>query len=164
MRGKAKVRVTLPIPPAQVYPLWADMDNHVAWTRDLKQVDGRGPGRYRWVMHGPLGRLAWDAEVTIDRPSEGFAWCVRGPHTSGYTRVSWRARPDQCTELTVQRYVAFRDDAPGAFRTWWGDPEARLHTDVTHFTQHLQRRATAGRLARVVHDVLPMASETSPAP
>lgn len=67
--------ITIAASPSEIYRLWRDFANFPSFMRHLEEVrvlDGR---RSRWVARGPAGtRIAWDAEIFLERENELIAW------------------------------------------------------------------------------------------
>lgn len=75
--GTVRVRqsITIARPPEEVYRFWRDFRNLPRFMGHLESVELRDGGRSHWVARAPGGRtVAWDAEVTEDRPNERLAW------------------------------------------------------------------------------------------
>lgn len=61
--------------PEELYRFWHDFQNLPSFMQHLKSVQVIGDRRSHWVAKAPAGTsVAWDAEITEDRPHELIAW------------------------------------------------------------------------------------------
>jgi uncharacterized membrane protein len=61
--------------PAELYQFWRNFENLPCFMKHLESVRVTGEGRSRWVAKAPAGMtVAWEAELTEDRPDELIAW------------------------------------------------------------------------------------------
>ncbi|HKG12140.1 MAG TPA: SRPBCC family protein, partial [Pyrinomonadaceae bacterium] len=76
-KGTTQVKNSLIInrPPEELYQYWHNFENLPNIMHHLESVKVKGDGRSHWVAKAPAGTsVAWDAEVTEDRPNELIAW------------------------------------------------------------------------------------------
>jgi uncharacterized membrane protein len=67
--------VVIDASPEELYTFWHDFENLPRFMRHLEEVRVTGEGRSHWVAKAPAGTtVAWDAEITDDRPNELIAW------------------------------------------------------------------------------------------
>jgi len=67
--------ITVNRPIEDVYRFWRDFENLPRFMVHLESVQVMPGGRSQWRTKGPVGRtVAWDAEITADRPNELIAW------------------------------------------------------------------------------------------
>lgn len=59
----------------ELYRFWRDFGNLPRFMKHLEEVRMEGDDCSHWVATGPAGtKVEWDAEITIDRPSEMICW------------------------------------------------------------------------------------------
>jgi len=75
-RGRDVTRaVTIDRPRDEVYRFWRDFTNLPRFMEHLESVEMMDDRRSHWTAKGPAGSsVAWDAELTGDRPGELIAW------------------------------------------------------------------------------------------
>lgn len=76
-KGTTQVKNSLIInrSPEELYQYWHNFENLPNIMRHLESVKVKGDGRSHWVAKAPAGTsVAWDAEITEDRPNELIAW------------------------------------------------------------------------------------------
>src|SRR5687767_9658192 len=75
-RGRDVTRaVTIDRPRDEVYRFWRDFTNLPRFMEHLESVELMDDRRSHWTAKGPAGSsVAWDAELTGDRPGELIAW------------------------------------------------------------------------------------------
>ncbi len=67
--------VTINRSPEALYHYWHNFENLPNFMYHLESVEERDEGRSHWVAKAPAGMtVAWDAEITDDRPNEMIAW------------------------------------------------------------------------------------------
>jgi uncharacterized membrane protein len=57
-----------------VYRWWRSFENLPRFMRHLEEVRPLGDGTYRWVARGPLGRVAWNAEIVEEQVPWLLSW------------------------------------------------------------------------------------------
>lgn len=72
IRVERSVVVMRPID--EVYRWWRRFENLPRFMRHLEEVRPLGDGRYRWVARGPLGRVAWNAEIVEEQVPWLLSW------------------------------------------------------------------------------------------
>jgi len=61
--------------PDELYRYWRNLENLPSFMRHLASVQVTGATRSHWVAKAPAGTtIAWDAEITEDRPGRMIAW------------------------------------------------------------------------------------------
>lgn len=149
MQGEASCQVIVPIPPRQVYNSLVDLGSYPRWMRDVRRVGRIEGDRSRWALHGPYGTVRWEVETTVDRPPHTFAWCARGPGMVGYNKTRLERLSRGRTRILTTRFLGTGRDEQ--VRSWWGDPEIRLRSDMGHFVEELRRRAGTPRASKRPH-------------
>ncbi|HEX4421742.1 MAG TPA: SRPBCC family protein [Kofleriaceae bacterium] len=109
--------VTINKPPAQVYAFWRKLENLPLFMDFLESVTelGGGTQRSHWVAVLPVGgTVAWDAEITEDRPGEKIAWrTVEGGTFAHRGEVTFARTPGRdMTEVRVQLELGLLGQAP----------------------------------------------------
>ncbi|HEU5102298.1 MAG TPA: SRPBCC family protein [Roseiflexaceae bacterium] len=67
--------LTIERPAEDLYRFWRDFANLPRFMKHLESVSVSGERRSHWVARGPAGTtIAWDAEMSEDRPNELIAW------------------------------------------------------------------------------------------
>ncbi len=67
--------LTIQRPREELFRFWRDFENLPRFMEYLESVRTTGGNRSHWVARGPLDvRVAWDAEITAERPNELIAW------------------------------------------------------------------------------------------
>jgi len=108
--------VTINKPPEEVYAFFRKL-SHLPLVMDylvsVEEIDAR---RSHWVAKLPVGTIAWDAEITDDRPGKLIAWrsVERTPiNTRG--RVTFTRAPGRnMTEVRVELQLGFLGTEPSA--------------------------------------------------
>lgn len=104
-----RAAVTVRATPEEVYRRWRRLEDLPRWMSHLESVAELGGGRSRWRAKAPLGtEVAWEAELTEDRPGEVIAWrSLPGASIANEGRVRFAAAPgDRGTEIRVElRYA-----------------------------------------------------------
>ncbi len=82
--------------PEEAFRFWRDIENLPRFMNRIESVTSLGDGRSRWVAIGPMGRpIHWDAEITIERPSQSIAWrSLPGSDVQVDGRVDFEQAPD----------------------------------------------------------------------
>jgi uncharacterized membrane protein len=72
---KVEKSVTINRSPEELYTFWRNFENLPRFMNHLASVRVQGDRRSHWVAKGPAGTtVAWDAEITEERPNELIAW------------------------------------------------------------------------------------------
>jgi uncharacterized membrane protein len=72
---KVEKSVTVNRSPDQLYRFWHNFENLPHFMDHLESVQSQGAKRSHWVVKAPAGTtVAWDAEITDDRPNELISW------------------------------------------------------------------------------------------
>ena len=66
--------ITIMRSPEELYRFWRDFSNLPRVMQHLVSVEELGNGRSHWVAEGPLGNVAWDAEIIKDEPNDMISW------------------------------------------------------------------------------------------
>jgi uncharacterized membrane protein len=109
--------VTISRPPAEVYAFWRKLENLPLFMDFLESVTqlGGDTKRSHWVATLPLrGSVAWDAELTEDRPGEKIAWrTVEGGTFAHQGEVTFARTPGRdMTEVRVKLQLGLLGQAP----------------------------------------------------
>jgi len=109
--------VTINRPPAEVYAFWRKLANLPLVMDYLESVTelGGDPKRSHWIAVLPIGgTVAWDAEITLDRPGEKIAWrTIEAGKFSHQGEVTFARTPGRnMTELRVKLELSLLDQAP----------------------------------------------------
>jgi uncharacterized membrane protein len=109
--------VTINKPPAEVYAFWRKLENLPLFMDFLESVTETGGAakRSHWVAVLPVGgTVAWDAEITEDRPGEKIAWrTVEGSTFAHQGEVTFARAPGRdMTEVRVQLELGLLGQAP----------------------------------------------------
>ncbi len=132
-----------------VYSLWENFEIFPTFMENIESVRDLGNGLTHWVMEGPLGiRLEWDAETTLQERNKRIAWNSKDMDadvkTSG--QVVFAELGNGKTEVTAT--VHYEPNKAGlagdVVARLFGQPEARLETDLRNFKDFAE-----GRLDRV---------------
>ena len=97
--------ITIGLPQQQVYAYWRDFSRLPTFMRHLALVTMTDNSRSHWVARAPLGRqVEWDAQITLDRPSELIAWeSLPGTLVPNQGAVHFTEAPGgRGTEVTVR--------------------------------------------------------------
>jgi len=72
---KMKKAVTVKCTPKSLYTYWRNLSNLTTLFDNVLAVQAMDDSRSHWTLRVPGGvNLEWDAEITIDRPSEMIGW------------------------------------------------------------------------------------------
>jgi uncharacterized membrane protein len=107
--------VTINKPPGEVYAFYRKLSQLPLFMRHLESVRETGPKTSHWVARLPVGgTVAWDAEITEDRPGELIAWqSVPGSPIAVRGRVSFSRTPRRnMTEVRVEMQLGFLGTQP----------------------------------------------------
>jgi uncharacterized membrane protein len=141
-RMEVKAAITVRRSPEEVYAFWHDFENLPRFMYHLESVEPSGDGRSRWKAKAPLGSVAWEAELTEDRPNERIAWrSIPGSRIVNSGSVRFTSAPgDQGTEIRLE----LRYDAPGgalgvALAKFFGEePRQQIKDDLRRFKQVME--------------------------
>jgi len=73
-RRPVRAAVTIDLPREELYARWRRLEDLPRYMGNLKEVRQTTQQRSHWVAEAPTGTVAWDAEITEDRPGERLAW------------------------------------------------------------------------------------------
>ncbi len=140
--------VTIDASPEELYSFWRNFENHPRFMSHLESVTPYQDGRTRWVLKAPLGRiLAWDTEVTDERPNEYLAWrSLEGADLQNEGSVRFRpATGGRGTEVRLKIDLVPPLGAAGAAvaKLLEGVTEAQLRADLKKLKQLME----AGEIA-----------------
>jgi uncharacterized membrane protein len=128
-----------------VYGLWEDFETFPTFMENIELVENLGNGVTHWVMEGPLGtRLEWDAETTMLERNKRIGWNSKDMDadvkTSG--QVVFNDLGQGQTEVTAT--VHYEPNKAGLagdiVARLFGQPEARLETDLQNFKNYAEGR------------------------
>jgi uncharacterized membrane protein len=153
-------RIVIAKPARQLFAFWRDLRNLPHVISHLDRVDVLDDGRSHWVVRGPAGlRVAWDAEIINEIPSELLAWrSLPGSDVASAGSVQFRPISDRATEMRV----TFQYEPPagklGASLAWLAGqgPATLLRQDLRRFKEFLEdgpapaREQLSGRLSWLV--------------
>jgi len=126
---------------ADVYAIWANLENFPRFMKYIKSVTLTGPRTSHWVMAGPLGvDIEWDAETTRLDENERVAWnSLEGSAVQTSGQVTFRELGPNETEVTVTlRYDPPAGVAGEALAELFANPERRVEKDLEHFKEHVE--------------------------
>jgi uncharacterized membrane protein len=134
--------VTINKSPDEVYAFFRNLENLPRFMAHLESVS-ESNGRSHWCAKGPLGsRVAWDADVTEDRPGSSIAWrSTAGSDIPNQGRVDFRPGPGGTgTELIVELSYDPPVGAVGAaFAKLFGkEPSQEISSDLRRLKQVLE--------------------------
>jgi uncharacterized membrane protein len=117
--------VTVNRPRDEVYAYWRDLSNLPKFMRHLESVKELPEQRSHWVAKAPIA-VAWDAEITTERPGELIGWrSVESAAVKNAGSVRFKDAPgDRGTEVHV--YFEYQPVAGPA-----GQVAAKLIKQVT---------------------------------
>jgi len=143
--GPVRAVTTLVInrPARELYDHWRDFENLPAFMHHLESVRVTGEGRSHWVAKAPAGMsVAWDAEITEDRPGERIAWrSLPGADVENSGAVSFEEAVGG--RGTIVR-VELNYSPPGgplgkwAARLFGEEPEQQALSDLRRFKQLME--------------------------
>jgi uncharacterized membrane protein len=73
-RRPVRAAVTIDLPREELYARWRRLEDLPRYMDGLKEVRQTTERRSHWIAQAPTGTVAWDAEITDDRPGERIAW------------------------------------------------------------------------------------------
>ncbi|ALA59277.1 SRPBCC family protein [Nitrospira moscoviensis] len=129
--------------PEDLYRFWRDFSNLPRFMPHLESVEVTGDRRSHWTAKGPAGStVAWDAEITDDRPNEAIAWrSVEGADVDHAGSVRFESAPgDRGTFVTVEmEYRPPFGTVGAAVAAWFGqDPTQTVKMDLRRFKQVME--------------------------
>lgn len=152
--------VTVQRSPDDIYRFWRNVENlptFMGHLQSVRAIDGR---RSHWEAAAPLGKkVAWDAEITEDRPNELIAWrSLKGARVENAGSVRFQRAPGgRGTEIIV----TLRYDPPGgkvgqAFAKLFGeDPSQQVAGDLSRLKQVLETGEVVRSEAALANNFLP---------
>lgn len=72
MEGMATM--TIDASAEELYQRWRNVENLANLFEHVLEVRAHGDGRSTWVVQGPLRKLHWESEITVDEPGRRIAW------------------------------------------------------------------------------------------
>jgi uncharacterized membrane protein len=171
---RVKRSITLNRPVEEVYAFWRDFENMPRFMYHLESVRVFGPTRSHWVAKGPgEKRIAWDSQVTEDRPNELIAWhTLPGSDVENGGTVTFERKPGGRGTI-VRVTLEYRPPGGMAGRAVANlmnrAPEQQVSDDLRRFKQILE----TGEIVRsdgspdgsgqvLQHPAQPMASGANP--
>jgi uncharacterized membrane protein len=135
--------ITVEITPEEAYRRWRRFEDLPRWFTRLESVVERGGGRSRWRAKAPLGtEVAWEAELTEDRPGEVIAWrSLPGASIANEGRVRFAPAPgDRGTEVRVELRYAPPGGPLGvaAAKLTGEEPGRQVHDALRRFKQVIE--------------------------
>ena len=135
-----KIRTSIVInkPPQQLYRFWRDLENLPCFMTHLESVKRLDGTHSQWNANVfGAGKLAWEAEITADRPNEMIGWrSLKNAtvHHAGSVRFE-PARRGRATRLTValQYNPPAGSVAVNLARLFGRDPERQIREDLERF-------------------------------
>jgi uncharacterized membrane protein len=130
-------------PPDEVYRFWRNFQNLPRFMAHLESVQVRDERRSRWVALGPARKaVAWDAEITEDRPNEIISWrSLEGSDVPNWGSVRFQRAPGgRGTEI----HLDLRYDPPGGIlgvtvaKLFGKAPEQQVEGDLRRFKQVIE--------------------------
>jgi len=108
--------VTINKPPREVYAFYrklSQLPRFMDYLESVQEIDHR---RSHWVAKLPIGTVAWDAEITEDRPGQLIAWqSAEGAKIKTRGRVTFTKTPGrEMTEVRVEMQLGFLGTSPSA--------------------------------------------------
>lgn len=134
--------ITISRPAAELYRFWRDFGNLPRIMAHLESVEVRDDRRSHWVANAPAGMtVAWDAEITEDRPDQLIAWRSVGGHVENDGLVRFVPAPGgRGTEV----HVEIRYEPPGGVLGHWfaklfgESPDQQAYDGLRHFKQVME--------------------------
>jgi uncharacterized membrane protein len=135
--------VTVNRSPEECYGFWRKLENLPRFMRHLESVELLDERRSHWVAKAPAGMsVAWDAEVTEDRPNQLLAWrSLEGSDIPNTGTVRFEPAPPG--RGTIVRVMLQYDPPAGpigvAFAKLFGEePQQQVNEDLRRFKQLLE--------------------------
>jgi uncharacterized membrane protein len=121
--------VTINKPPEEVYAFYRKLSQLPLFMDYLESVTETGAKTSRWVARLPVaGTVAWDAEITEDRPGELIAWqSVPGSPIETRGRVTFARPPGRnMTEVRIELQLGVLGTRPStALARWFARPQVK---------------------------------------
>jgi uncharacterized membrane protein len=143
-RGALEVAqaITINRSAGELYRFWRDIQNLPRIMGHLQSVELVGDRRSHWRANGPAGTtVAWDAEITEDRPNERIAWRSLGGQVDNEGSVRFVPAPGgRGTEV----HVHMRYNPPGGAAGRWfarrfgASAEQQVYDELRHFKQVME--------------------------
>ena len=135
--------ITVNKPVDEVYQFWHNFENLPRFMEHLKEVQVLDSQRSHWVANGPLdSSIAWDAEITEDRPMDLIAWrSLPGSQVTNEGSVTFHPVPNnQGTEVHVlMKYHPLAGTAGAIVAKLFGEePNTQIREDLQHFKQIME--------------------------
>lgn len=138
-----KAAVTVVRPRDEVYGFWRQLGNLPRFMIHLESVEETAEGRSRWVAAAPAGRtVAWEAEITHERPGELLAW--RSLPRSEIANAGVVRFVDAPGDRGTEVHVELTYDAPGGplgdllAKLAGEQPEQQVKDDLRRLKQELE--------------------------
>lgn len=130
--------VTINRPADELYAFWRDFANLPRFMKHLEEVRAQGDECSHWVARGPAGTtVAWDAEITVDRPNETICWrSLPGAQVENAGCVRFEPAPgDRGTVVHISFDYSPPAGALGAAAAWlFGEePNQQVAGDLRRF-------------------------------
>jgi uncharacterized membrane protein len=140
---RVKKSITVKRSPDEVYQFWRDFKNLPRFMKHLESVEVRDQRRSHWKAKAPAGaNVAWDAEITEDRPNERITWrSLPGADVDNSGTVSFGPAPRrQGTEVTVELEYAPPGGMVGVTlaKLFGEEPEQQVGGDLRRFKQVME--------------------------
>lgn len=152
-------------PPDRVWRLWSDFESFPRFMTHLRSVRETGPGRWRWVVDGPLGTpLEWEAVVTRWKPERLVGWkTVAGSRVEHAGVVRFEPNRRGGTRITLRLSYNPPAGAIGhAVASFFGaDPKRQMDEDLLRLKSLLETGKTTGKEEQVTVDEV-VAPSTAP--
>ena len=140
---RSKRSVSVNRPPEELYRYWRDFSNLPRFMYHLQSVQVQDERRSHWVAKAPAGmQVAWDAEITEDRPNELIAWqSLPGADVPNSGRV--RFLPGPAGRGTVVRVEIEYRPPGGALgklvaKLFGEEPQQQVAGDLRRFKQVME--------------------------
>jgi uncharacterized membrane protein len=120
--------VTINKPPGEVYAYFRQLEQLPLFMTYLAEVRQTGPRTSHWVAKLPVvGNVAWDAEITEEKPGEVIAWrSAEGSPITMQGRATFvRAPGRNMTELRVELKVGLMGKPSAALAKLLTRPEIK---------------------------------------
>jgi uncharacterized membrane protein len=135
--------ITINRSPEMLYQYWRNFENLPRFMYHLQSVQVQDERRSHWVAKAPAGmQVAWDAEITEDRPNELIAWqSLPGADVPNSGRV--RFLPGPAGRGTVVRVEIEYRPPGGALgklvaKLFGEEPQQQVAGDLRRFKQVME--------------------------
>lgn len=139
--------VTIMKSPEELFRFWRQPENLPRFMSHVKSVTPTGGNRWHWVVEGPFGGVAWDAEIITEKQNELIGWrSLEGSQVDTAGSVHFQKAPgDQGTEVKVSLKYNPPGGQVGAAAAWLLglDPRKLVREDL----RRLKRLMETGTLA-----------------